>query len=150
LGLLNTEYTEIAPGTMTGHIPFTTGLEFAAAPDTSYTLGVQHTASLDSGATFVTRLDYNYQGQFWRSEPFLRVSGYDAVPDNFEESGDWAVVNLRFAYQPTEGNWEAVFFGTNLTNEYMLNSGFFHGIWGFDFATVGRPREAGASLTFRF
>ncbi len=48
------------------------------------------------------------------------------------------------------GPGQASFFGTNLTDEYTLNSGFFHGIWGYDFATVGRPREYGASLTFRF
>jgi outer membrane receptor protein involved in Fe transport len=150
LGLLDTEYTELAPGTMTGHLPFTTGLEFAQAPDTSYTLGFQHTASLESGATFITRADYNYQGQFWRSEPFLRVDGYAAVPEGYEESGDWGMLNLRLTYEPAEGNWQASFFGTNLTDEYTINSGFFHGIWGFDFATTGRPREAGASLTFRF
>jgi iron complex outermembrane receptor protein len=150
LGLLDTAYTEIAPGTFTGHLPFTTGIEFQQSPDTSYTLGFQHTADLMNGATFVTRLDYNYQDQFWRSEPFLRVTGYAAVPDGYEESGDWGILNLRFSYAPADGNWEAAFFGTNLTNEYTLNSGFFHGIWGFDFATVGRPREAGASLTFRF
>ncbi len=95
LGFLDTAYTEIKPGTYSGHLPFTTGLEFADAPDTSYTVGFQHTASLRSGGTFVTRLDYNYQGQFWRSEPFLRVSGYAAVPDGYEESGDWGVANLR-------------------------------------------------------
>jgi iron complex outermembrane receptor protein len=150
LGLLDTKYTKLAPGTMTGHLPFTTGIEFAQAPDTSYTLGLQHTANLESGGTFVTRLDYNYQGQFWRSEPFLRVSGYAAVPDNYEESGDWAITNVRFAYEPADAAWQAAFFVTNLTDEYTINSGFFHGIWGFDFATVGRPREAGASLTFRF
>jgi iron complex outermembrane receptor protein len=150
LGVLDTQYTELAPGSFSGHLPFTTGLEFADAPDTSYTVGLQHTASLESGATFVSRLDYNYQGQFWRSEPFLRVSGYAAVPDDFEESGDWGILNLRLTYEPAEGNWQASFFGTNLTNEYQINSGFFHGIWGYDFATVGRPREAGASLTFRF
>jgi iron complex outermembrane receptor protein len=150
LGLLDTSYTKIAPGTMTGHIPFTTGLEFAQAPDTSYTLGLQHTANFESGGSLTTRFDYNYQGQFWRSEPFLRVSGYAAVPDNYEESGDWAISNVRFAYEPADAAWQAAFFVTNLTDEYTINSGFFHGIWGFDFATVGRPREAGASLTFRF
>jgi len=31
--------------------------------------------------------------------------------------------------------------GTNLTNDYLINSGFFHGMWGFDLATVSRPRE---------
>jgi iron complex outermembrane receptor protein len=150
LGILDTAYTELAPGSMNGHLPFTTGLEFQQAPDTSYTIGIQHTASLESGATFTTRADYNYQGQFWRSEPFLRVTGYEAIPDTFEESGDWGLLNLRLTYEPAEGNWQASFFGTNLTDEYTINSGFFHGIWGFDFATVGRPREAGASLTFRF
>ena len=150
LGLLNTAYTKIKPGTYSGHLPFTTGLEFADAPDKSYTIGLQHTANLKNGGSFITRVDYNYQGQFWRSEPFLRLTGYAIVPPGHDESGDWGVMNLRFTYQPSGKNWEAAFFGTNVTNQYMLNSGFFHGIWGYDFATVGRPREAGASLTYRF
>jgi hypothetical protein len=105
---------------------------------------------MESGGTWTSRLDYNYQGQFWRSAPFLRVDAYQAVPSGFEESGDWGILNMRFTYEPADANWSASFFGTNLTDEYTLNSGFFHGIWGYDFATVGRPREAGASLTFRF
>jgi len=150
MGVLDTAYTDIKPGTMTGHLPLNTGTEFAQAPDESYTVGIQHTASLGSGGTFISRLDYNYQGQFWRSEPFLRVSGYSAIPAGYEESGDWGLFNARFVYSPADAAWEAAFFGTNLTDEYTLNSGFFHGIWGYDFATVGRPREYGASLTFRF
>ncbi len=149
-GVLDTGYTKINPGTVSGHLPLTTGTEFEQAPDKSYTIGFQHTATTGSGGTWTSRLDYNYQGQFWRSAPFLRVDAYEAVPSGFEESGDWGVVNLRFTYEPADANWQASFFGTNLTDEYMLNSGFFHGIWGYDFATVGRPREAGASLTFRF
>ena len=150
LGILDTAYTEIKPGTMTGHLPLNSGTEFAQAPDSSYTLGLQHTATTRGGGTWVSRLDYNYQGQFWRSEPFLRVDAYAAVPDGYEESGDWGILNMRFAYSPADANYEVAFFGTNLTDEYNINSGFFHGIWGYDFATVGRPREAGASLTFRF
>ena len=53
-------------------------------------------------------------------------------------------------YAPADGNWDFSLFGTNLTDEYQLNSGFFHGVWGYDFATVARPREIGASLTFQF
>jgi iron complex outermembrane receptor protein len=149
-GLLDTGYTKIAPGTMSGHLPLTLGTEFEDAPDNSYTIGLQHTANLKAGATLTTRLDYNYQGQFWRQPPFLRVSAYQAVPDGYDESGDWAVLNLRLTYEPSDKNWSASFFGTNLTDEYMIDSGFFHGIWGYDFATVARPRELGASLTFRF
>ena len=94
-GVLDTAYTEIKPGTMSGHLPLTSGTEFAQAPDSSYTVGVQWTANTDSGGSWVTRLDYNYQGQFWRSEPFLRVDAYQAVPDGYEESGDWGILNAR-------------------------------------------------------
>ena len=149
-GILDTAYTTIAPGTMTGHLPLTTGTEFAQAPDRSWTFGAQYTSNLGGNGQLISRLDYNYQGQFWRSEPFLRVSGYAAVPDGYEESGDWAIMNMRFTYQPNDANWEVAVFGTNLTDEYTLNSGFFHGIWGFDFATVGRPRELGVSLNYQF
>jgi iron complex outermembrane receptor protein len=150
LGFLDTGYTEIAPGTYAGHLPLTPDTDFEQAPDKSYSIGIQHTASLDSGATWVSRLDYNYQGNFWRADPYRRVDGYEAIPDGFDESGDWGILNVRFTYEPADGNWSASLFGTNLTDEYTLNSGFFHGIWGFNFGTVGRPREAGAALTFRF
>jgi iron complex outermembrane recepter protein len=149
-GKLDTAYTKIAPGTMTGHLPFNTGTSFEQAPDTSYTLGAQYTSSIGNSGQLVSRLDYNYQGQFWRQPPFLRVSGYAAVPAGQDESGDWAVTNLRFSYQPNGQNWEVSAFATNLTNEYMINSGFFHGIWGFDFATVARPREYGVTFKYDF
>ena len=150
IGVLDTAYTEIKPGTMTGHLPLNSGTEFAQAPDSSYTVGFQWTANTDSGGSWVSRIDYNYQGQFWRSEPFLRVDAYQAVPDGYEESGDWGILNARVSYEPADANWQAAIFGTNLTDEYNINSGFFHGIWGYDFATVARPQEVGASLTFRF
>jgi len=31
-----------------------------------------------------------------------------------------------------------------------LNSGFFHSLWDIDFASVGRPREAGISMKINF
>jgi iron complex outermembrane receptor protein len=154
-GYLDTGYTKLAPGTMSGHLPLTLGTEFEDAPHTSWTIGLQHTAKLKGGASFTSRLDYNYQGQFWRQPPFLRVTAYQAIQTlsngaSYDESGDWNLLNVRFQYEPANGKWNAAFFGTNLTNEYMINSGFFHGIWGYDFATVGRPREYGASLTYKF
>jgi iron complex outermembrane receptor protein len=150
LGFLDTAYTEIEPGTMAGHLPLTPDTDFEMAPEKSYSIGFEHTANLSNGASFISRLDYNYQGAFWRSDPYRRVDGYAAIPDGTDESGDWGLFNLRFTYEPADANWQASLFGTNLTDEYTINSGFFHGIWGYDFATVGRPREAGASVTFRF
>jgi len=150
LGLLDTGYTKLPVGQTSGHLPWTTDTEFQQAPDTTYSIGIQHTANLENGGSWVSRLDYNYQAQFWRSDPFLRMSGYIGIPSSEDESGDSKLLNLRFTYEPSDANYSLSLFGTNLTNEYLINSGFFHGIWGFDFATVARPREAGASLTFRF
>jgi iron complex outermembrane receptor protein len=151
VGLLDTEYTELPPNQMSGHVVWTSATEFPRAPDTSYSIGLEHTANLSNGGSFRTRIDYNYQDQFWRNEPFLRMDAYPSIPANiYDESGDWGILNMRLSYAPADEAWEFSVFGTNLTDEYMINSGFFHGIWGFDFATVARPREAGASFNFRF
>jgi len=151
VGLLDTGYDYIAPGTFS----LDTRTEFAQAPDTTYNVGIQHIADLRNGGSFTTRIDYAYTSQFWRSLPFLRMDWYGPknggpVPPGSDESGDWGTVNARFTYQPPDGRYAVSFFGTNLTDEYMLNSGFFHGIWGYNFATVSRPRELGASITFHF
>jgi outer membrane receptor protein involved in Fe transport len=147
VGVLDTKYTYIKPGTFA----LNTSTPFAQAPEDDYNVGMQYNASMSNGGTLTTRLDYSYSSQFWRSLPFLRMSAYSPpVPANYDESGDLGTVNARISYQPAEGDWELAVFGTNLTNEYLLNSGFFHGIWGYDFATVARPREAGVTLNFRF
>ncbi len=146
VGKLDTKYTEVAPGTFA----LDTSTAFAQAPKTTGSIGVQYDAKLKSGASLVTRVDYLYQSQFWRSLPFLRTDYWTAVPAGFDESGGSGLTNVRMTYQPTDGKWDLSVFGTNLSDERLINSGFFHGIWGFDFATVGRPREAGVTLNFRF
>ena len=78
------------------------------------------------------------------------MAGANALANLLSLGGDWGLLNLRFTYQPADADWQVSLFGTNLTDEYTINSGFFHGIWGYDFATVGRPREAGAAINFRF
>jgi iron complex outermembrane receptor protein len=156
LGYLDTGYDEITvpTGPAAGYVAGET--EFAQAPNRTINFGLQHDASLRNGGSLTTRLDYSYVSQYWRAnDPTLRVAWYadtgSGIPPGFsDESGDFGTLNARLTYQPEAGNWEWAVFGTNLTNEYQLNSGFFHGIWGYDFATVGRPREWGTSLTFRF
>ena len=146
IGYLDAKYTDINPGTFA----LDTNTAFAQAPEHTGSAGIQYTASLNKGSSIVTRVDYLYQGQFWRSLPFLRTSFWTAVPAGFDESGGQGTVNLRMAYQPGNSNWTLAVFGTNLTDERLINSGFFHGIWGFDFATVGRPREGGIQFNFKF
>ncbi len=151
LGLLDTAYTNIAEGTSF----LDTSTEFEQAPDMTWSFGLQHELALSRGGTITSRFDYSYTDQFWRSLAFLRLDQYGVknggpIPANFDEAGDWGTANIRFTYDPPEGNYVFSVFGTNITDKYMLNSGFFHGIWGYDFATVGRPAEYGASLTINF
>jgi iron complex outermembrane receptor protein len=156
LGYLDTGYDEITvpTGPSAGYVAGQT--EFSQAPDETMNLGIQYDWGLGNGGTLMTRLDYSYVGQYWRAaDPTLRVRWYagngTGIPEDYsDESGDFSNFNARLVYTPAEGNWDIALFGTNLTDEYQLNSGFFHGIWGYDFATVGRPREVGASLSFRF
>jgi len=156
LGYLDTGYDEITvpTGPSAGYVAGET--EFAQAPDETINVGVQYDWTLGNGGSLTTRLDYSYVGQYWRAnDPTLRVRWYagngTGIPEDYsDESGDFSNFNARLTYTPAEGNWDVALFGTNLTDEYQLNSGFFHGIWGYDFATVGRPREVAASLTFRF
>jgi iron complex outermembrane receptor protein len=146
LGLLDTQYVGIStpvPG-------LTVNTEFSQAPKTTGNVGVQHTARLRNGGTLTTRADYSHTDQFWRSQiPNFRTEYY-GLPGQFDEGGDYGLVNARLTYAPAAASWELAVFGTNLTNEYYLNSGFFHSLWSIDFASVGRPREAGVSLNLRF
>jgi len=146
VGYLDAHYTEINPGTFA----LNTNTAFAQAPQHTGSLGIQYNASLNKGSSLTTRVDYLYQGQFWRSLPFLRTDFWTAVPPGFDESGGQGTVNARVQYNPGGGKWSLAVFGTNLTDERLINSGFFHGIWGFDFATVGRPREGGVAFNFKF
>ena len=105
LGLLDTEYTELAAQART---PATS--VHAATPISSMLRRVlqhrlEHTASLRNGGSLVSRLDYNYQGNFWRSTSrFVRRTAIQSIPDGFDESGDWGILNMRFSYEPADAN----------------------------------------------
>jgi iron complex outermembrane receptor protein len=143
LGWLDTAYTETTSPAVT------LDTEFSAAPDNTYNLGLEHTANLSGGGMFVSRFDAVYTGAYWRSPtPSLRQNAYGVARDY--ESGDYWRYNAQFAYQPPDGRYQVTLYGTNLTNEYELNSGFLHNIWQFDFATVDRPREVGVSVSMSF
>jgi iron complex outermembrane recepter protein len=135
MALLDTAYTN--PGDAT-QIQLNT--PFAYAPERSYSVGVQHTASLASSGRLITRLDYGWMDDYERS----REIRFQATQEAF------GLLNLRLAYEPPAQNWRLSVFGTNLTDEKYLNSGMVSGAFSVDAATVGRPREVGASLQLFF
>jgi iron complex outermembrane receptor protein len=135
VGFLDTAYTN--PGDAT-QIQLNT--PFAYAPELSYSIGVQHTAQLASAGRLIARLDYGWMDDYQRS----REIRFQATQEAF------GLVNARVAYEPPEQNWRLSVFGTNLTDEKYLNSGMVSGAFSVDAATVGRPRELGASLQVFF
>ncbi len=66
-----------------------------------------------------------------------------------DEAGDFWTVNARLTYQPAAATTSSRS-GTNLLDEYNINSGFMHGIWQFDFGAVDRPREVGIKMRMFF
>jgi iron complex outermembrane recepter protein len=146
LGLLDTAYTDFALGVET---PVNAGDDFAQAPEKSYSVGLQHTASFAGGSTFTSRLDYSYVGGFQRYADPNNHPDAIGLGDGFE-AGDYGLVDARLVYTPSAGNWEVAFFGTNLTDKRVLNGGFYAPIWEVDWSTVGRPREGGVELKVFF
>jgi iron complex outermembrane receptor protein len=143
IGILDTKYTDsISPAV-------TLNTEFSRAPTETYNLGFQYDAEMRNGGSLVTRFDASYTGAYWRSDtPSLRRNAY-GVPHDYE-AGDYWLLNARMAYTPPDGRYQVTLYGTNLTNDYHLNSGFLHNIWQFDFATVDRPREVGVGMKMFF
>jgi iron complex outermembrane receptor protein len=147
LGLLDTGYTSFLLGAAT---PVNVGSDFAQAPKKTYSAGLQHTASLRNGGTWISRLDYSYVGGFQRyADPLYhpRNLGF-----NFDyDAGDYGLWNTRFVYRPpNDARWEVALFGTNLTDEQVVNGGFYGSIWELDWSTVDRPREFGVSMQMSF
>jgi iron complex outermembrane receptor protein len=143
LGWLDTAYTDSQSPAVT------LNTEFSRAPDNTYNFGIQYDFNMMNGGSLLTRFDANYTGPYWRSNtPSLRQNAYGVARDY--EAGDYWSYNARLAYTPPDARYQLSLYGTNLTNEYHLNSGFLHNIWQFDFATVDRPREVGVGVSMSF
>jgi hypothetical protein len=102
------------------------------------------------GGSVTSRIDYSYVGGFQRyADPAYHPKNLGF--GDYYEAGENGLVNARIAYVPPgRANWELALFGTNLTNERVIDGGFYGSIWELDWSTVGRPREAGLQLKVSF
>jgi outer membrane receptor protein involved in Fe transport len=63
----------------------------------------------------------------------------------------YGIWNARIDYRPSNRNWRLSLFGTNLTDEWYVNGGIDIGLYeGYDFGTIGRPREIGLGAQIVF
>ncbi len=127
----------------------TLSTEFGGAPEETYNLFGAYAWDLAGGASLDARLETNYTGRFWRSaNPNYRPEAYGFTSDF--DAGDTWKVNARVSFTPASANYQLSIWGNNLTDEFILNSGFIDNIWGFDFAGVDAPREVGLSIRMTF
>jgi iron complex outermembrane receptor protein len=143
VGFLDTKYTSIAEGSELG-----LGDSFGMAPELQYSFGSQWDGNLPNGAGVMLRLDYMYTDGYNRTyvpgDHSTRYTGEEFEQDAF------GLLNARLTFTPPEGNWEVAIFGTNLTDERYTDGGFMSPLLQIDDGTIGRPREAGVSLSFTF
>jgi iron complex outermembrane receptor protein len=135
-GSLDTRYTDVGSA-----VVISTNSRFAFAPETSYSIGFRHDASLEGGGTLTTSLEYGWIDDFetFRNDEF-QVSAHN---------GDYGLLSGRVMWTPAQGNWDFSVFGTNLTDEYYRMGGFPAILAGVDQGVVARPRELGVTLRLR-
>lgn len=153
LGLIDTNYIQSGvltgqPGqaSITGNYP---GAPFAYAAETSGTLGANYEIPLSSGGHFLVVGNYGYTGEYARDPAYQRTQ-IDANGNPVLEPA-YGILNARFVYEPAARNYSVELWGKNLLDELYINGGFdTRDTWGYDFSIVGRSREVGVGLSFRF
>ena len=119
--------------------------QFINTPKTTVTLGAEYEAPVTDALTMTGRLDCAYKSaiQYWiTNSPFVRQAGY-------------GLLNARLTFEHVPTRLSLSFFGTNLTNKHYIVGGYDDASvpnpgLGFAIADIGRPREYGASLRWRF
>ena len=143
VGYLDAEYTRLDPSQnfSTDLRSITLDSELVNAPEWTGNLGVQYTATFGGGSQLIPRIDIAYT-----DDVFKDALNY---PELMQDS--YTLVDAFLTYITPQGSWEAALFGTNLTDEEYITSGFANGLTqGRISANVARPRQWGASLTYRF
>jgi iron complex outermembrane receptor protein len=124
------------------------------APKNSYTLAASYTQPLANEAELLFDLNYGHKSE----------QASTSTPTNMVLMPAYGLLNTRLEYR--RNNWGIAFYGNNLTDEYYLTSamdpagptskftfgsGQLHdGVFGFTMLDVGRPRELGFEVSYKF
>ena len=153
VGLIDTNYIQAGvftgvPGqvNITGNYP---GAPFAYAADTTATVGATYRIPMSNGGQVTVVGNYGYTGEYARDAAYQRTQ-IDLNGNPVLEPA-YGILNARVVYEPAARNYSVEVWGKNLLDELYVNGGFdTRDIWGYDFSIVGRSREVGVGLSFRF
>ena len=114
----------------------------------TYSVGIQRVVPLRGGSQITGRLDYNYVSGFQRyADPQYhpKAVGLTSLLGRYD-AGNYGLFNARIALRSPDSRWELAASVTNLTDERIVNGGFYGPLWELDWSTVARPREFGLQL----
>ncbi|GGZ88469.1 TonB-dependent receptor [Novosphingobium arvoryzae] len=155
LGYVDAGYDEDIRGA-SGAVAITPAVPFYRSPKWSYTLGASYKVPV--GEAGDVALDLNWG---WKDKQLSYPS-----PTNFVVLPSYGLLNGRISFEAAAG-WSVAVFGNNLTNKYYLTGGFdpsgpsskptpgltgvaHDRVFGFTMLDVGRPREVGVELSYKF
>jgi len=133
-GWLDAAYTKVGAAVDA----ITVNSRFQQAPELTANVNLAYDIPVPRGV-LTPRIDCTYTDDFVLANDDARQITQRAYP----------LVNARLAYEAA-ANWSIAIYGTNLTDERYVNSGFYSDSFLLEFVTLGRPREYGLTFGVRF
>ena len=155
LGYVDAKYDGDLRG-LSGQIALTPAVPFFRSPKWSYSLGATYELPVSDKGDLVFDVNYGWKDQ---------QASYPN-PTNMVILPSYGLLNSRISYK-SDDNWSISVFANNLTNEYYLTGGFdpagpntkptpgvtgvpHDRVFGFTLIDIGRPREFGVEVSYRF
>lgn len=155
LGYVDAKYDSEIRG-VSGQIAVTPAIPFYRSPKWSYTLGASYTVPVQNKGDLSFDLNWG-----WKDKQLSFPSS-----TNYVELPAYGLLNGRISFAAKAG-WSISVFGNNLTDAYYLTGGFdpsgptskpvtgltgvaHDRVFGFTMLDIGRPREFGVELGYKF
>lgn len=141
VGYTDARYTGIGQGLgPTQILPITLNTKFVKTPEWTVAVGGELSHGFADGSDARLRLDYSTYSTIFNDVANTPIVAQKA----------YGLLNARLSYALPGDALTLAVFGTNLTDTLYLVSGNASGAFGLAEASYGRPREWGASATFKF
>lgn len=155
LGYVDATYDKDIKGA-SGAVAVTSAVPFYRSPKWSYTLGASYKVPLADKGDVAFDLNWG-----WKDKQLSYPS-----PTNFVTLPSYGLLNGRISFEAKAG-WTLSVYGNNLTNKYYLTGGFdpsgpstkptpgltgvaHDRVFGFTMLDIGRPREVGVEVGYKF
>jgi len=135
VGYQSNHYTELAAS-----VPWSKDNVLPDAPKWTISAGLQYRVPLGPYGHLVPRLDGSYKSKTYKD------------PQNSEDiaQGGLLLLNAQLAWQAPQERWQLTAFVTNVADKQYITRGLHFSDFGFTEVYPGRPREWGASASYRF